>query len=145
MIKIKRIDEDLTVNNIEKIEPKIIKFKIFKLGNLLNGLENERPGIINRVNGFIRKEKDPYFSPQDVRGLNLPGRLYSLNLFYYGVGDEYPIKANEKYPDEVEHCHKTFPESFIEGEDREMRLDFNLIWSVYEDDIEDVENFLVSV
>jgi hypothetical protein len=98
-----------------KIEPKVITFKILELEKLLDGLEEERPGITKRVNKFIYKYKDPYFLPQDVRGLyELPGRLYSLNLFFYGVGDEYQIKSNETYPDEVERCHVVFPKSFIE-------------------------------
>lgn len=47
-----------------------------------------------------------------------------------------------KYPDELAHCHKIHPKAFIEGtEEHTMRLDFNLIWSVYEDEINDVEMF----
>lgn len=141
MIKIKRINESL---DIDKIEPPTITFKVFKLKKMLSGLERERPGIYQRVYDFIYDERDPYFLPQDVRGLHLGGRLYSLNLFYYGVGDEYPIKEVTK--EELEHSRRTFPESFIDGKNKEIRLDFNLIWSVYEEEIDDdPENFLITV
>jgi hypothetical protein len=129
---------------MNKIEPITTQFKTFKLRELLNELEQESPDITKRIFNFIYEDTDPYFLPQDIRGLYLNGRLYSLNLFYYGVGDEYPIKNVDK--DEIENSQKVFPESFINNSiEKQMRLDFNLIWSVYQDDIEDIENFLVTI
>lgn len=56
------------------------------------------------------------------------------------------VKYLKQYPEELEHCKKIHPGAFIEGsEEMELRLDFNLIQSIYEDQIDDIESFYVEV
>ena len=78
----------------------------------------------------------------------IKGRISYINLYYYGVGDEYPITpySNEySNEDEVEHSKKIHPEAFISGTKEEtIRLDLNLIWSVYQDDMNEKESRLDS-
>ena len=144
MIKIKRINENWDANNVNKIEPIQKSFKYFKLKDLLAGLERERHGITRRINAFIYDESDPYFLPQDIRGLEIERKLYSLNLYYYGLGDEYDYQ-NATAEKDIENSKNVFAQAFIDGPEKELRLDLNLIYSVYEDDIEDLENFLVVI
>ena len=81
-------------------------------------------------------EEDDAFAPWN-------GRISNINLYYYGLGLEYPTKHAQNYPHDVERNH---PDAFVEGnKEYELRLDFNLIWSVYEDDIDDTEMFHVMV
>lgn len=124
-----------SLNNIKKT--KVEKLVYFDLFPLLKGLEVERPGIKDRVWSWMC-ETGPYdasFAPYN-------GRISNINLFYFGLGDEYPTKHLQKYKDELEHSKITFPESFIDGSKKELRLDINLIWSVYEDDMIESESIL---
>ena len=69
-------------------------------------------------------------------------------MFFYGIGEEYESNYLKSYPDELEHCKKIHPEAFIEGsKEYELRLDFNLIWSVYQDEVDEsyMESFYVLV
>ena len=121
-------------------EVKIVKSKTtkwFDCLSLLEGLESERPGIKDRVWEFMCRDKDIQFTP-------INGRLSNINLFYFGAGDEYDLKYLKDYPEELERCKEIFPESFIIGSvEYELRLDFNLIWYVYEKEIEDIGMFTV--
>lgn len=128
-----------SVSNISKVTPKNLVY--FDLFPLLKGLEKERPGIKDRVWADMTDEWDVAFKPYN-------GRLSHINLFYYGIGDEYQSKYLKKYPDELEHSKKIHPNAFIEGTNEyELRLDFNLIWSTYEDDVDEdyMEMFYVLV
>lgn len=131
-MRVRKFNE--SIEEITRIKPKIIKY--FNLFPLLKGLEAERPGIKDRVWDHMKEEWDAAFRPYN-------GRISSLNLFYYGVGDEYPIKDVQS--DEIKHSMKIHPDAFQEGKAKELRLDFNLIWSTYEDDIDDPEQFYVLV
>lgn len=122
-----------SVNNIKKIEGKKIIF--FDLFPLLKGLESERPGIKDRVWKWLCSEWDVAFKPYN-------GRILNINLFYFGVGEEYTLK-NEYYEEEVNHSKKIHPNAFKDGEEKELRLDLNLIWHVYEDENENPELFSV--
>jgi len=123
------------MDNNNKVEAKTIKY--FDLFPLLKKLEEQRPGIKDRVWKFLCSEWDVAFKPYN-------GRILNINLFFYGVGDEYPLKSNQQYPEEVEHSKNIHPEAFVSGTTQEaLRLDFNLIWYTYEDEIEDVEAFSV--
>ena len=129
----KKFTESLT--NIKKTKTERLVY--FDLFPLLKGLESERPGIKDRVWKWMCSEK------YDSAFMVYNGRISNINLFYFGLGDEYPTKHLQKYPDEFEHSKKTFPSSFIDGsDDKELRLDLNLIWSVYEDDMKDSESIL---
>ena len=113
----------------------------FDLFPLLKGLEVERPGIKDRVWKHMSEDEPDYaFRPWN-------GRISTINLYFYGVGDEYKVKYLDKYPEDLEHSKKIHPEAFKVGtKDNELRLDFNLIWSVYDDEIGDnVESFPVMV
>ena len=128
-----------SISNINKVDPK--KLIYFDLFPLLKGLEKERPGIKDRVWKHITDEWDVARKPYN-------GRLSHINLFYYGIGDEYETKYLKDYPEELEHCKKIHPNAFLAGTDEyELRLDFNLIWSTYEDDVDDnyMEMFYVLV
>jgi hypothetical protein len=126
-----------SVNNIKKVPSETLTY--FNLFPLLRGLELERPGIKERVWRWMCDEQDDAFKPYN-------GRISNINLFFYGIGDEYPNEYLNKYPDELEHCKKTHPEAFIDGsKEKELRLDLNLIWSVYQEEIEDSESFSVKV
>jgi len=118
--------------SIEKIQPTIISIKYFNIRELLDGLEVERPGIKSRMIEWISENND------------LNDGFKSINLFYYGIGDEYPNEYLTKYPDELEHCKKMHPDAFKENsKEKEIRLDLNLIWSVYQSDIDDVGIFKI--
>lgn len=125
-----------SLSNIKKTKTeKLVYFDLFPL---LKGLEGERPGIKDRVWKWMcdENEYDIAFKPYN-------GRISNINLFYFGLGDEYPTKHLQKYPDELEHSKKTFPASFTDESDwKELRLDLNLIWSVYEDDMLESESIL---
>ena len=130
-----------SISNIKKVDGKTITY--FELFPLLKGLEGERPGIKKRVWDWICEERDAAFKPYN-------GRIMKINLFYYGVGEEYPLK-NEYYEEEVKHSKTIHPDAFIgymgEGKGdqkmQDIRLDLNLIWHVYEDEISDPESFSV--
>lgn len=127
-----------SLSNIKKVDAETLVY--YDLFPLLRGLEVERPGIKNRVWRFVCDEQDVAFAPYN-------GRILNINLFFFGVGDEYPIPGvNEE---ELDHSKKTFPASFKDymgtgtgdQKDIELRLDLNLIWYVYE--VEDPEKFSV--
>jgi hypothetical protein len=83
-------------------------------------------------------ERDAAFRPYN-------GRISSINLFFYGIGDEYPTEYLKKYPSELEHSKKIHPDAFVKGDIMELRIDLNLIQSVYEDQIDDIGSFYVKV
>ena len=117
---------------IKKIEPEHIRF--FDLYPMLEGLEPERPGIKKRVTAFLKNENDIQFSL-------INNRLLAMNLYYYGLGDEYPTKSDAE---EIEHSKTIHPEAFVSGTKEEaLRLDFNLIWSTYDVDGDEVEEFFI--
>lgn len=134
-----------SLKSIKKSEKKVLNY--YNLFDLLRGLESERPGIKKRVwdwmctSGQLDSADRPY-----------NGRISYINLFWHGIGDEYPIKFLDKYPEEIEHSKKTWPSAF-EGnnvskkEDIELRMDLNLIWYVYEDEMNEdsIEQFAVLV
>lgn len=118
-----------------KIKPKIIK--CYDLFPILEELEKERPGIKKRVWEFLCEEKI------DVQFMPIRGRILGINLLFYGAGDEYPLEYLKKYPEELENCKQTFPEAFVDGKEKELRLDFNLIWFTYQDEIDDCMCFYI--
>lgn len=132
-MKIRKFNEDKSFN---LVEPKRLVY--FDLFPLLRGLEGIRPGIKERVWKFLCDEKDISFRP-------IKGRILNINLYYFGIGDEYPTKYLKEYPDELNHSKKTFPLSYVDGIKKELRLDFNLIISKYEDHIEDLGSFSVMI
>lgn len=120
---------------IKKVEPKHIRY--FDLYPLLSRLESERPGITKRIPKHLHDDNDIQF---DL----IKGRTLAVNLFYYGVGDEYPTKYIIEHPHEIEHCKKIHPEAFIKGTlEYEIRLDLNCIWSTYDIDGEEIEQFYI--
>lgn len=122
--------------DLKRVEPKIVK--LFSLFPLLNGLESQRPGIRKRVWKFLCDEK------YDIQSMVINGRPLAINLFYFGVGDHYPLKYIKEYQDEIERCKKTFIEATIEGSiKQQLQKDFNLIWFTYEDQIDNVEQFYI--
>lgn len=131
-----------SLSNITKIKGETITY--FDLFPLLRGLEIERPGIKDRVWKFLCDEWDVTFKPYN-------GRILEINLFYYGVGEEYPLKYLKDYPEEIEDCKKTHPSAFKDymgpgtgdQKDIDLRLDLNLIWHAYESEIKDPESFAV--
>lgn len=129
-----------SLSSIKKEEGKQIRY--YNLFPLLRGLESERPGIKDRVWAHIKDEFDVASKPYN-------GRISNINLFFYGIGDEYETKYLSEYPDELEHCKKIHPEAFTEGtKEYDLRLDFNLIIHVYQDDFKDfnyIEEFSVLV
>lgn len=126
-----------SMSNIKKVETNTLKY--FELFPLLDGLEGERPGIRKRVWDWLKGEPDEF---QDIIHRPINNRILNINLFYFGVGGEYPLKYIKDYPGEIEHCINIHPENFIEGsKDCELRKDLNLIWYVYENDIDNVESF----
>ena len=131
-MKIRKFNENISFN---LVEPKRLVY--FDLFPLLRGLENIRPGIKDRVWDFLCDEKDISFRP-------IKGRILNINLYYFGIGDEYPTKYLNEYPDDLEHSKKTFPLSYIDGNiEKELRLDFNLIISKYDEYIDDIGSFSV--
>lgn len=84
-------EEILQLNIIKSEKKELIYYNLF---DLLKGLESERPGIKDRVwkwmcshppYGEWDQWKDVAFEPYN-------GRISFINLFYYGVGDEYPLE-----------------------------------------------------
>lgn len=127
-------------NKINKIKSEnLIYFDLFPL---LKGLEGERPGIKNRIWKWMCNEIDDAFRPYN-------GRIININLYYYGIGDEYTIKNCDI--SEIEDSKKMHPNAFKDYIEQgsgdidiiELRKDLNLIWSVYEDKIKDPEEFSV--
>lgn len=135
---------------IEKQPTKTMKY--FDLFPLLRGLESERPGIKDRVWTWMCKEHD-FQSGGDIAFAPFNGRISNINLFYFGVGDEYELDYVKEYPEELEHCKKVHPDAFMnymgpgkgDKEVVDLRLDLNLILHVYQDEIEDMEMFSVLV
>jgi len=123
------------MKKITKVEQTDIRY--FDLFSLLEGLEFERPGIKDRIWNFLKKDDDIQFQP-------IHGRILGMNLFYYGVGDEYPIVGLDT--NEIERSHQIHPEAFVVGTlQSELRKDLNLIWSVYEVTENEVEIFYIEV
>ncbi len=136
-MKIKKFNEGNINNNVIIVKPKELTY--FELLPLLKGLESERPGIKKRVWDFLTNENDIQFQP-------INGRILNINLYFYGIGDEYETEYLNKYPEELEHCKITHPEAFVNRSDEyELRLDFNLILSIYEKHIDDIEVFSVLI
>jgi hypothetical protein len=121
------------MKDITKAKQENIRY--FNFRDMCEGLEPERPGIRQRL-------KD-HLVDYDFQFQMIKDRILHINLFYYGVGDEYPIK--DKYVEkEIEHSKIIHPKAFKEGTlESEIRKDLNLIWSVYEVDNEEVEIFHV--
>jgi len=136
-MKIKKFDESID-SEIDKVKGFDITY--FELFPLLKGLEKARPGIKKRVWDFLCEDHyDDRFEP-------IQGRILNINLFYFGVGDEYELEYIKKYPKEIEHWKKIHPENFIkDSKEFELRLDFNFIWYIYEKEIKDVEAFPVLI
>ena len=122
-----------SLSSINKVEGK--KLTYFSLFPLLRGLESERPGIKERVWSHIKDEFDAAFKPYN-------GRISNINLFYYGIGDEYETNYLKEYSEDLERMKKVHPNAFIEGtKEYELRLDFNLIIHVYQNDFNDDKDF----
>ena len=125
-----------SLSNIKKVKGETITY--FDLFSLLRGLEPERPGIKDRIWKWMCD-----VGPLDSEFAPYNGRISYINLFYYGVGDEYELDYIKEYPEELEHCKKTHPDAFIDymGPGKEnkkvvdLRLDLNLILHVYQDEI----------
>lgn len=130
---------------IKKVKGETITY--FDLFPLLRGLESERPGIKDRIWDWICCRCEEKYQYQDAGFKPYNGRIININLFYYGVGEEYPLK-NEFYEESVKHSKKIHPFAFVVNGKvdiriQNIRLDLNLIWSVYEDEIVDCESFPV--
>lgn len=122
-----------SLSSINKVEGK--KLTYYSLFPLLRGLEAERPGIKDRVWEHIKDEWDVTFKPYN-------GRISNINLFYYGIGDEYETNYLKKYPEDLERMKPIHPNAFVEGTtEYELRLDFNLIIHIYQDDFIDDKDF----
>ena len=76
--------------------------------DLLRGLEEERPGIEDRVWEHMCSDWDVAFKPYN-------GRISHINLYFYGIGDEYETNYIKKYTNEVERCKKIHPKAFVDG------------------------------
>ena len=133
-MKIKKFNESET-SGVNKAKKETLTY--YHLFDLLKGLEKERPGIKDRVWKWMCEDKhDVAFSPYN-------GRISYINLFYYGAGDEYTIKSLER--GEVEHSKKIHPKAFISGtKEEQFRLDLNLIWSTYDEELNDETSMLHS-
>ncbi len=111
----------------------------FELFPLLDELESIRKGIKDRVWNHINEERDIQFKP-------INNRISFINLFYFGIGNEFYTEYLNKYPEELEHSKNIFPDSFIENSKQmNLRLDFNLILSTYESYINDIESFPILI
>lgn len=109
--------------------------RYFNLNDLLDALETERSGIRERVRRFLSDEWDIQFQL-------ISGRILGMNLYFYGVGNEYPIHDTDEK--EIEHSKIIHPEAFIDGTpENELRKDFNLIWSTYDVRGEEIEVFYI--
>ncbi len=114
-----------SLNNIKKVEPKTITY--YSIMTLLEGLEVERPGITDRVWDWVSDV--PYDKPQK-------NKLFLINLFFYGVGDEYQLNYLDKYPNELEDSKDRWSNAFDKGtSEYELRLDLNLILHVYQNEL----------
>ena len=130
-----------SLQSIRKVKGTTITY--FDLFPLLRGLESERPGIKDRIWDWLCDERDSAFAPYN-------GRILNINLFYYGIGEEYPIK-DKYYEESVKQSKEIHPEAFLNyiedgsGDEKiqNIRLDLNLIWHIYEDEIPDPELFPV--
>jgi hypothetical protein len=125
------------LKNIKKANP--IEIVYFDLFSLLKGLESERPGIKKRVWDWLSDDPDVAFLPYN-------GRLITMNLYYYGIGDEYDIEDKEEGA--AEYSYSIHPEAFKQGtKEYETRLDLNLIWFTYQKEIKEynigIESFYV--
>ena len=121
------------MKDITKAKQENIRY--FNFSDMCKGLDTERPGIKERLSKHL---EDWDFQFQMIKD-----RLLHINLYFYGVGNEYPI--NDQYVNEaIEYSKKIHPEAFTEGTlESEIRKDLNLIWSVYEVDNDEVEMFYV--
>ncbi len=120
-----------------KIDKQILNY--YDLFPMLRALETERKGIKDRIWKWMCKEEayDDEFRPYN-------GRISYINLYYYGVGEEFKIKSVTK--EDIEHSANIHPEAFVTGSKEEsIRLDLNLIWKTYEDELDDIEAFAVLV
>lgn len=114
-----------SLSSIKKVEQKTISY--YSIMPLLNGLETERPGIKDRVWNWVCDV--PYDNPQR-------NKIFNINLFFYGVGDEYEIDYLKEYPNELEDSKDRWPNAFDEGtSEYELRLDLNLIIHVYQHEL----------
>ena len=124
-----------SLNNIKKINPETITY--YKLFPLLDGLEVERPGIRNRIWKWVSDV--PYDKPES-------GKVFNINLFFYGVGSEYQLNYLDKYPNELEDSKDRWPEAFEEGSvEYELRLDLNLILHAYQEELGEELDIKVSI
>ena len=123
MRKFSKINEGL---NVGKVKSETLVY--FDLFPLLRGLESERPGIKNRIWKWLCDEWDSSFKVYN-------GRIKNINLFFYGVGDEYPLKYNKEYPEEVERSKTIHPNAFVghmgdgsgSEEEQNRRIDLNMV------------------
>lgn len=123
-----------SINEIKKSPKQTLTY--YNLFEMLKGLEKERPGIKDRIWKWMCDEWDAAFKPYN-------GRISNINLFYYGVGSEYPIKNVDE--SEIEHSKSIHPKAFESGTKEEtLRLDLNLIWSTYQDEMDDKTSMLSS-
>lgn len=122
------------MKDITKAKQENIRY--FNFRDLCEGLESERPGIRKRLTNHLDDDNDIQFRM-------IKERILHINLYFYGVGDEYPI-GDQNIEEEIKHSKKIHPEAFIEGTlESEIRKDLNLIWSVYEVDNDEIEMFHV--
>ena len=109
--------------------------RYFELFPLLDYLETKRQGIRDRVWKFLCEDKDVQFAA-------INNRIMHMNLYFYGVGDEYPIESVTKI--DINHCKSIHPEAFIDGtKENELRKDFNLIWYECDAKGEEIEMFYI--
>lgn len=129
-----------SVKSIKAEKEMLIYYDLF---TLLKGLEKERPGIKKRIWEWMCEDHKI-----DVATAPFNGRISFINLFYYGVGDEYPTNGPDGEPtpeDEIEHSKSVHPKAFKPGtKEYELRLDLNLIWSTYQDEIDNNMSYLNS-
>jgi len=108
--------------------------RYFDLNELLEELEVQRPGIEERIKKHLKN--------WDIKFDLIRGRLSHMNLFFYGVGEEYPIVYPEPYSvkEDIENSKENHPEAFITGSpENELRIDLNLIWYMCDVSDEEVE------
>lgn len=132
-----------SLSKIQKQPLEVLNY--YKLSPLLKGLESERPGIEDRVWKWMcgHPPYGEYSDFKDVAFQPYNGRISFINLFYYGVGDEYPLEYLKKYPEESERSKKIHPKAFEEdSKESELRKDLNLIWYIYESDMDNKKSYL---